>query len=401
MRKLLQVVLVAGFVFWALPLFAAKTLDIYVLDVQLGNAVLVVSPSGEIMMLDAGPPGAKFVNRIMDALQLAGARQIDYMVISHYHWDHFGTVPELVKRIPIRNFVDHGYNAEVGRSAEWRKHWLRMQALNWEQYANKPDPREIDFKNYLKARETGHHILAVPGEKIPIHGLDAVIVTSAASKISCPMPVAGAGKPNAACAQTEIRVEDETEDAQSVGVVLQYGKFRFADFGDLDWNVSRRLFCPNNLVGPVDAYVISHHGMRLHKDVIGEVDWGRSSVTPAEVYGLHPRVAFLSAGFNYIFNLATPEAFQLVKNSPGMEDIWQTTYQMQGGKEGNSPERFVANLCPECKPESLNTDPNSHTWNNLDPPSDEGHWIKLSAQPDGSFTVTNGRNRYTKNYPAR
>ena len=74
-----------------------------------------------------------------------------------------------------------------------------------------------------------------------------------------------------------------------------------------------------------------------------------------------------------------PRAWGIVKNSPGLEDFWQLHYQPQGGEQYNVPEQFIANVkdnnCP-------------------------GYWLKLSAQADGSFKVTNSRTNFTKEYAA-
>lgn len=346
-------------------LFAAKTLDIYFIDADLGNAVLVVTPAGEAMMLDTGQVGEKYVNRILEAMKVAGVKQLDYVVVSHYHWDHYGTVAELAKKVPILHFVDHGPNVDLNRDA-----------AHYEKYGG--SGRDPQYEEYAKTI-ADRHIVAKPGDKVPLKGVDVSIVTSAGSQILEPLP--GAGKPNPACAITYPRVDDQSEDGQSVGRVVTYGKFRYADLGDLTWNKSYSLFCPTNLVGTVDAYLITHHAdsHQLKDSTIW--NWGRSSAPPAEVLALHPRVAFLSANEDYIGRTSDDsEAWQVTKHSPGLEDIWQTHYATQGGKRSNSGEQFIANM---------------HTV------GDKGYYIKLSAALDGSFTVTNSRTGFTKKYPAR
>ena len=91
------------------------TLDIYVVDVEGGNSVLFVSPSGESVLIDTGnvPPGAvRDAERIMAAAKDAGLTQIDHLIITHWHGDHFGGLAELAARIPIKEFIDHGPNAQ-------------------------------------------------------------------------------------------------------------------------------------------------------------------------------------------------------------------------------------------------------------------------------------------------
>lgn len=347
-------------------MFAAKTLDIYFIDTDLGNSVMVVTPSGQAMMLDTGQAGEKYVNRILEAMKVAGVKQLDYVIVSHYHWDHYGTVAELAKKVPILNFVDHGPNVDLNRDA-----------AHYEKYGGRTS--DSQFEEYARTIAKGHHIVAKPGDKIPLKDVEVQIVTSAGDQIY--EPLAGAGKVNPACALTQPRTDDESEDGQSVGRLVTYGKFRYADFGDLTWNKSYRLFCPTNLVGTADAYLITHHADSHQMKDSDIWNWGRSSATPAEVLALHPRVAFLSAGEDYIGRTSDDsEAWQLTHHSPGLEDIWQNHFQTQGGKENNSPEQFIANM---------------HTV------GDKGFYLKLSAEPDGSFTVTNSRNGFTKKYPAR
>ncbi len=346
-------------------MFAAKTLDIYFLDADLGNAVLVVTPSGQAMMLDTGQAGEKYVNRILAAMHDAGVKQLDYVIVSHYHWDHYGTVAELAKRIPILNYVDHGPNVDLDRDA-----------AHYEKYGGRTtDPQ---FNEYAATRDKGHHIVAKPGMKIALNGVEVQIVTSAGEQILQPLP--GAGKPNPACATTQLRADDESEDGQSVSKIVTYGKFRYGDFGDLTWNKSYRLFCPLNLVGTVDAYLVTHHGISLDLKATGIWEYGRSSATPPEVHGLRPRVAIFSAEEAYVGRVSGEEATKAVMSSPGLEDMWETHYQSQGGKELNPAEPFAANMS------MIN---------------DQGFYLKLSAQPDGSFTMTNQRNGFSKKYAAR
>jgi hypothetical protein len=333
------------------PLPAAETLDIYVFNVDLGNAVLVVTPADQGMLLDAGPPGEKYLNRILRGMKDAELKQIDYLVISHYHWDHYGTVAELAEKVPIRHYIDHGPSIE------------KTNAL---------------YELYVKTRDKGDHLAAKPGDKIPLQGVEVQVLTSAGQVIAA--PVKGGGGFNSACWLSHLRVENEVEDVQSVGVLVEFGKFRFVDLGDVPWNLSCRLFCPENKVGPADVYLITHHAISRGREECGDALWGACSCPPCEVYGLRPRVAILSTNEDYVTRLATPEAWQTIRLSPGLEDIWQTHYQAQGGPANNAPEQFIA--CPNVV-------------------HDEGDWIKVSAHADGSFSVTNQRNGFTKQYPAR
>jgi competence protein ComEC len=205
------------------------------------------------------------------------------------------------------------------------------------------------------------------------------VVTSAGRVLSTPLP--GAVVPSPGCFMTPERIENEVEDGQSVGLLISFGKFRFIDLGDLTWNISYRLFCPENKIGPVDLYMMTHHGLSIDREAQGAELWSASSCAPAEVYGLHPRVAVLSAGEDYVGRLSTPEAWQTTRSSPGLEDIWELHYQAQGGPQNNSEEKFIAcDNVNDCR---------------------GGTWIRVSAEQDGAFTVTNRRNGFSKRYEAR
>ncbi len=363
MRTAILLFLVAPLLFGA-----ASTLDIYFIDVDHGNAVLVVTPAGQSMLLDSGPAGHLYTRRILAAMQAAEVKQIDYFVVSHYHWDHFGTIAELASQVPVLNFVDHGANVEVDRSPEFYRFWGISNA-------------HPDYDRYVKTREKGKHIVPAPGDRLPLQGVDALVVSSAGKVLGQPLNVAGAGPASPGCFMTGERIDNEVEDGQSLGMLLTFGKFRFIDLGDLTWSISYRLFCPENKIGHVDLYMMTHHGLTIDKESQGPALWSASSDSPAEVYGLHPRAAVLSAGEDYVGRMATPEAWQTTRSSPGLEDIWELHYQAQGGPQNNSDEDFIA--CPNVN--------DCHG----------GTWIKVSAQQDGTFTITNQRNGFSKRYPAR
>jgi competence protein ComEC len=323
-------------------------LDVYFIDVEGGQSTLLVSPSGQSLLIDAGWPGVRDADRITSIAKQAGITQIDYLVLTHYHVDHAGGVPELASRMPIRNFVDHGPTFD--------------KLVNVPQY----------YAAYLTVRDKGQHILARPGNKIPIGGIDVQIVSAAAKTILEPLP--GAGAPNPLCA--DFKPKDEIKDPmvggenkQSVGMVISLGKFRMADFGDLTWNKEHDLACPNNLVGAIDLYVVSHHGKE-------------TSSLPMLVYAMHPRVAVMNNGANKGAEIPT---FETLKHSPGLEDLWQLHYGVEAGQR-NSPEQFLANLGVAGTKESGV------------PGEAPANYIKLSARPDGSFTLTNSRTGYSKEY---
>jgi len=329
-------VLLFGLMLTAL-LPAAKTLDVYFIDVEGGQATLIVSPSGQSMVVDTGWAGFnnRDADRIAAAAKLAGVKQVDYLVITHFHTDHVGGVPQLAAKLPVKHFVDHGANRESGAN---------------------PDAL---YSAYKSAWGSGQHITVKPGDKIPVKGLNVEVLTADGERIQTPLK--GAGQPNPLCGKESRKAEDKSENGRSTGTLITFGKFRLIDLGDLTWNKELDLVCPANLVGTVDVYLTTHHG----SDQSG----------PATILGaLKPRVAIMNNGAT---KGASPSTWQIVRNAPGLVDLWQLHYAVAGGKDNNVSEQFIAN------PDQAN---------------DQGNWIKLAAQAEGSFTVTNGRNNFSKTY---
>lgn len=319
---------------------ASRTLDIYFIDVEGGQSTLFVSPSGQSLLIDTGWPGneGRDADRIVAAAKQAGVTKIDYLLITHFHVDHAGGVPQLAKRIPIGAYIDHGESVET-------------------------DPNGAAlYKAYVDTRAASPHILAKPGDTIPLKGVKVQVRSAAGDEIAQSLP--GGGRKNALCGSDARREVDTTENARSVGTLWTFGKFRALDLGDLTWNKEMDLVCPDNKVGTVDLYIVSHHGMNM-------------SGSATSVHAYAPRVAIMDNGAH---KGGTPEAYRAIKSSPGLEDIWQLHYAVAGGGADNAPEKFLANVSE--KP-------------------DNGYGIKVSARPDGSFTVTNARNGFSKEYPAK
>jgi competence protein ComEC len=350
MRKTLQFLIAAAVALSGANAWGqqGKGLDVYFIDVEGGQSTLFVTPAGQSLLVDTGWAGARDAGRIAEVAKQAGITQIDYLVTTHYHGDHVGGVVDLASKIPIKTFVDHGPSAEETRSV----------------------PQ--NYAAYLTVREKGQHILAKLGEHLPLKGADFQIVSAAAETIT--KPLSGAGKVNPLCAdfQPKDEVKDPLiagENKQSVGMVISLGQFRMIDFGDLTWNKEHDLACPNNLVGTIDLYVVSHHGQDI-------------SSLPMMVQAMHPRVAVMDNGAKKGGAIAT---FETLKKSPGLEDLWQLHYAVDAA-DHNSPEQFIANL-------GVGGTPATGV-------PDEGtvYSIKVAARADGSFTVTNTRNGSHKDY---
>ncbi|MBM3817951.1 MAG: MBL fold metallo-hydrolase [Acidimicrobiia bacterium] len=343
------------------------TLDIYVVDVEGGNATLFVAPSGESLLIDTGNGGAGAVRdaeRIVAAVKDAGLQRIDHLITTHYHGDHFGGMSEVAARVPIGHFIDHGPNVQPAAAAD-----TFLQKVYPELYAK------------------GRHTVVKPGDRVAMTGLDIRIVSSAGEVTRTSLP--GAGSRNPYCANVKPQAPDPTENAQSVGTVISFGRFRAVHLGDLTWNKEMDLMCPTNRLGQADLFVVTHHGQPV-------------SNNPALVHALAPRVAVMNNGTR---KGGQPDAMKVLFSSPGLEDLWQIHFSLLSGQEYTVPGAFIANLVdeqPETMPIAAMTPPPAGP-NAPAPPAHNGtaYWIKVSARQDGSFTVTNARNGFTKTYSAR
>ncbi|MCU1315668.1 MAG: beta-lactamase domain protein [Candidatus Acidoferrum typicum] len=317
-----------------------RTLQIYFVDVEGGQATLFVTPEGPSLLIDTGWPGndGRDADRIVAAAKLAGISKIDYVLITHFHNDHVGGVPQLVARIPVGTFIDHGENRETTDG-----------------------PTVQDWKAYQQVLGTGKfkRITAKPGDVLPIQGMRVSVVSSDGALIDRPLP--GAGAENSACKNSEQRPADQTENPRSLGTLITFGKLKLLDLGDLTWDKEMEMMCPRNKLGKIDIYIVSHHG------------WFQSS-SPALVYGIDPRVAIMDNGAK---KGGTPSAWDIIKASPHLEDLWQLHFSEEGGPAHNSPEPFIANLSG---------------------PEDAGNYLKLTASADGSFDVFNSRTNTAKHY---
>jgi beta-lactamase superfamily II metal-dependent hydrolase len=341
----------------------SATLDVYVIDVEGGNSTLFVSPSRESLLIDTGNAGAaaaRDAGRIVEAINDAGLRQIDHLITTHWHGDHFGGMAELAAKVSIREFIDHGPNVQPGEAAD-----TFLQ------------------KTYPQLFANSKHTVAKAGDRIPMAGLDIRVVTSAGQTIQTPLP--GAGKPNPYCATFQPG-QNNAEDPQSVGIWVSFGKFRTVHLGDLTKNKEFELMCPNNRLGVVDVLLGLHHGQA-------------SSNSQVLVHALHPRVAIMNDGTR---KGGEPEVMKTVHSSPGLEDLWQLHFSLLSGQEYTAPGMFIANTVDEA-PAAMPIAPTAAPQPGPGAPAAPVHngkayWIKLSAQQDGSFTVTNARNGFSKTY---
>jgi len=266
----------------------------------------------------------------------AGVKRVDYLVITHYHGDHAGGVPQLAAKIPIGKIFDHGDSFEQSNE--------KTQAV---------------FQPFAALRAKYPHQTLHPGDTIPVKGLRVDVVAGAGDAIRSPL--AGAGQPNPLCATYEALKPDPGENAHSLAMIITFGSLRIADLGDLYWNQEHELVCPVNKLGTVDLYMTTHHGTA-------------TSGSPQIVHALHPRVAVMNNGADKGGSI---KAWTAIENSPGLEDLWQLHFSNEGGKDHNVAESFIANPSAE---------------------NDGGFAIEVTARQDGTLTVRNDRNRFEKTY---
>lgn len=318
----------------------SKELQVYFIDVEGGQSTLMVTPSGQSVLIDAGWGDNNYrdADRIAAAAKRAKVKKIDYFILTHYHSDHVGGVPQLADRLPVGTFADHGVSREAGTKSQDRL-----------------------VAEYQKAIQGKNHIVVKPGDHIPVKGMEGTVVSADGNVLA--EPLSGAGQQNPYCASTPDKEKDPSENARSLGTVWTFGKFRMVDLGDLTWNKEKELMCPVNRIGKADVFVVSHHGLD-------------ASNSPALVHALVPRVAIMDNGAK---KGGSPSAVDVIKSSPGLEALWQLHFSDAGGKAHNAADSYIANI----------------------EDADTGYYLKLTAREDGSFEVYNPRNKFSRSYPAK
>jgi len=335
-----------------------RNLQIYWVDVEGGAATLLISPSGESMLIDTGfEVDGRDAKRIYAAAQQAGLKKIDYVVISHYHADHVGGLAALSKMIPLGKFYGRGDEIE---------------------------PVNQKWLDSYRAASAGKRTIVKPGDRIPIKGIEVLVVSSDGKLLDKPLT---GGGPNALCANAEQKAPAGPENQYMVGTLITFGRFKLLALIDLDWEKEMELVCPVNKLGTVTLYQSGRHG---------SFDGAGS---PALLGAIRPQVAVINngprKGLGQVDDTArsitpagikvTPyerNAYARLSKIPGIEGIWQ------------------GHLSLLDKDPSHNTSPDMIA--NLDDTADcKGNWIKASVEPSGRLTITNGRNGFNKSYLVR
>ncbi len=318
-------------------------LDIYWVDVEGGAATLIVTPAGESVLIDTGNPGRRDADRIVQAVtKEAGLRRIDHLLVTHYHRDHYGGANTLATMLPIVNVYDNGI------------------------FDGMPDnPGKAYFEFKCKKR----HVIN-PGDRLALKQRDGAefhphFLCLAARKLFIKPEEVEAIENREVLKHHRAKDRDGSDNANSLVMLLGFGAFQFYDGGDLTWNQELKLVHPFNLVGEVDVYQVTHHGLD-------------SSNNPVVLQTLKPRVAIMNNG---VTKGCTPDVFADLAATKSLAAIYQVHKNLRpDGEKNNVPDEFIANHEKEC----------------------QGHFIKLSVAPDGgSYTVSIPAHGHEKTYKTK
>ncbi len=344
-----------------------RSLEVYVVDVEGGNATLFIGPTRESVLIDTGNGGAnaaRDAGRILDAARDAGLSQIDHLITTHWHGDHFGGMAELASNIPIGAYYD------AGPSVQGQPNTVAFLA---------------DVYPGLVAEAS--RTIVDPGDRIAIDGVEWTIVTAGGDVLESNL--AGGGSANPYCASFEPQGPDTGENAQSVGSHIRFGEFTALHPGDITWDVEGALMCPENHIGTVDLLFVGHHGQGPASPV--------GSNTPQLVNAVAPRVSIINNGTR---KGGQPESMSVILNSPGLEDVWMSHFSLLGGQEYTVPGIFIGNTFDnELAAMPIAPLPGTRdTWPDPPPHNGTAYWFKVTALENGTFTVTNTRNDFSKTY---
>ena len=290
---------------------------LYFIDTEGGAATLIVTPAGESVLIDCGNPGARDAERIHHAAtKLAGLKAIDHFIVTHWHLDHYGSIARLSKLMPIHHYYNRGI----------------------------PEKLDEDPKNFplliqaYKTASGGKSQVLKPGDEVPLKQkegtptLRLLCLCAAGERLP---DKAGAAE-NPVAKDHKPKDEDKSDNAKSLGFLLNYGGFRFLDLGDLTWNMEYKLVHPSDKIGPVDVYQVTHHGLDI-------------SNNPVLINTVRPRVAVFNNGPE---KGCAPAVTTALRRSPEIKAIYQMHRNVKVGSQENTDPDLIANADAKCEAES-------------------------------------------------
>ena len=206
------------------------------------------------------------------------------------------------------------------------------------------------------------------GDSLPLEGVRARVLASGGSVIdpaSLAKDAAAASKlANPVCESAPPDQSVDTSDnARSLAILFSLGKFQFFDAGDLTWNVEKQLVCPVDLIGPVDLYQVTHHGMD-------------TSNHPTLVRTIAPVVAIMNNGPR---KGGAPGTVKLLKTIPSIQAAYQLHRNAATGDDDNTEPPLIANK-----------------------DASGGEFIRVRITPDGArFTVQIGEHGAERTFESK
>lgn len=318
----------------------AKTLDIYWVDVEGGAATLIVTPAGESVLIDSGNPGQRDPQRIAKvATEVAGLRRIDHLITTHYHRDHFGGASTLAKLLPIGIVHDNG------------------------KFAGMPDDPGLDYWNFPCVGRKPIN----PGDEIDLKQPNGKSISLRCLGTRKSFIDATADNPanEPICRTHRPKDRDGSDNANSVATLVEYEGFRFLDNGDLTWNQEVKLVCPKNMIGEVDVYQVTHHGLD-------------SSNNPVLLNTVKPTVSVMNNG---VTKGCLPDVFANLKACKSIQAMYQVHKNMRpDGKVNNAPDEYIANRTEQC----------------------DANYIKLSVAGAGNtYTISIPATKHSRTYKTK
>ncbi len=334
-------------VWWSAAMLPAGSrdgrFDLYFIDVEGGAATLIVTPSDQSVLIDSGYPdnGGRDLNRILHVLRdVAGLEHLDHALVTHWHLDHYGNHAALAAQIPVGHFWDRGIPDDLPEDKNFATRIAQYRAATEGESQTLRAGQEFELDTALPLKV---QVVTASREVIPNTG--------------SPNPYADRHKP---------ADEDKSDNAASISTLWSFGDFRFLCCGDLTWNVEAQLVSPNNPLGQVDLFMVTHHGLPV-------------SNNPALVLAVDPVVAVMCNGPK---KGGHPQTLATLKEVKSLQALYQLHRNVDLPADQQSPAEFIANSEP-----TVNC---------------SGVWVKASVAPDGkSYTVQIGPEGQKREYQCR